>query len=177
MKQYPPLVDRVLRDKELLKKLLPTEPSDASLLVAIREATASDLAGSEPPDVPLFRLVRAALFYACDAIADGHRIVQDVSGDQAAYWHGMFHRREGDFDNARHWFRRTGALPFFGELHRQAANVSSVVAAQSNWDPYLFTGLCEQDRFGDTDARDQLLALQRIEFRTAFDYLWRSLLP
>jgi hypothetical protein len=178
MKSYSGPVDLLFGDSDLLKKLLPTEPSNASHLIAIRAATDLEISGGRPiSDSARFPLVRAALFYACDAIAESHRIVQDAGGDEGAYWHGMIHRREGDFDNARYWFRRAGILPFFGELHHQAGNVAAVVASQSNWDPYLFTGLCEQDRFGDTDARSGLLKLQRIEFDVAFGYLWRTLFP
>jgi hypothetical protein len=104
---------------------------------------------------------------------EGHRLVQDLSGDVAAYWHGMIHRREGDFDNARYWFRRAGELPHFAALHREASAESAVVARQTNWDPYLFTMLCEQHKFGGEDT-DHLVELQRIEFQVTFNYTWRQ---
>lgn len=175
MDGYSEIVDAVLDDKDLLKKLRPTETSDTEKLLKIRAASDSDLAGCRAiAKVLLFALVRAGLVYACDALNESHMIVQGVSGDEAAYWHGMIHRREGDFENARHWFRRTGAMPVFSELHRAASAVSPVVAAQSNWDPYLFTGLCEQEKFGDYELRDQLVKLQAIEFRVMFDYAWEK---
>ena len=41
---------------------------------------------------------------------DLERLIQEAKGDLGSYWHGMLHRREGDFDNARYWFRRAGVL-------------------------------------------------------------------
>ena len=173
MKKYSDLVDRLLEYGDLLLKLRPTEVADTAKLLRIRAADDATVCGGQAIVEPsMFALVRGGLLYAIDAIDESHVVVQGIDGDVSAYWHGMIHRREGDFDNARYWFRRAGALTFFGELHRRASQVASVFAAQSNWDPYLFTGLCEQDKFGDTEMRDQLVKLQRIEFDAIFDYVW-----
>lgn len=175
MDEYSDIVDAVLRNAELLKKLRPTEVSDVALLLKIRAASDADLAGGRKVASPLMlALARAGLVYACDSLEESHMIVQGISGDEAAYWHGMIHRREGDFENARYWFRRTGTLAVFAEIHRAASAVSSVVAAQSNWDPYLYTGLCEQEKYGEEDVRDQLVKLQIIEFRAMLDDAWRK---
>src|SRR5438874_1821102 len=79
----------------------------------------------------MFALVRGGLFYAVDALDAAHRIFQEGEDDLGAYWHGMMHRREGDFDNARYWFRRAGALPFFAALHGAASGNSALMARQS----------------------------------------------
>jgi hypothetical protein len=120
------------------------------------------------------KLIRAGLLYACDAIDESHRIVQEISTDQGSYWHGMLHRREGDFENARYWFRRTGKLGVFAEMHSRASGVSPLMGRQENWDPYLLVGQCEQARFGGDVNQKELIALQRIEFDVMFDHLWRD---
>ena len=125
----------------------------------------------------MFALVRGGLFYALDALPEAHAIFQEASDDPGAYWHGMLHRREGDFDNARYWFRRAGVLPFFAEVHREACAHSEAMARQANWDPYLFAGQCEQVRFGDADLAGEMQALQRVEFDAIFDYCWRQSVP
>lgn len=175
MKTYSDLVDRVFLQEGLLRKLIPTEPLDYELVRRIQAA--DDLAiggGKVPGDAAAFALLRGGLLYAADAIHEAHAIFQEAKSDLGSYWHGMMHRREGDFDNARYWFRRAGVLPFFSELHRAACEHSAVMARQLNWDPYLFTGECEQARFGETEGLRSLVELQRAEFEVLFDYCWRQ---
>jgi hypothetical protein len=173
--KHSDFVDRITASNELLQSLTPAQPADTETLLRIRAATDDEISGGKPlANAPLFPLARAGLLYLIDAIDESHRIVKDVPGDESAYWHGMIHRREGDFDNARYWFRRAGVLPVFGELHAAAAKICPSMAAQMNWDPYLFTGLCEQEKFGDRDHHDELVGLQRPEFDTLFDYCWRG---
>jgi len=175
MKTYSDFVDLILREEGLLQKLVPTEPLNYDLLLKLRAADDALLTDQRPIGKrPMFTLVRGGLFYALDAIDEAHKIFQDCPGDLGSYWHGMIHRREGDFDNARYWFRRTGVLAFFGELHGAASKYSSVMARQSDWDPYLFTGECEQARFGATEGLKDLSALQRLEFDILFAYCWRQ---
>lgn len=175
MKTYASLVDRILRAEHLLERLLPTQPLDRALLMELRAAADNEIAGNRLIGAaPAFALVRGGLLYALDAIDEAHRIFQDSPGDLGSYWHGMMHRREGDFDNARYWFRRAGALAFFDELHGRVSEYSADMSRQSNWDPYLFTGQCEQARFGDTDLEAELVKLQRDEFEVLFDYCWRE---
>jgi hypothetical protein len=175
VKTYSDFVDSILLAGDRLGRLRPSESNDPAAVIRIREADDGLITGGKPvSDAAMFGLVRGGLFYLCDELGASHRIAQEVSTDTGAYWHGMIHRREGDFDNARYWFRRAGTLPFFGEAHRAACATSSIVAAQSNWDPYLFTSLCEQERFGANESLGELIKLQRIEFEAVFDYVWRK---
>ena len=174
MKTYSDLVDAILRDEDLLRKLVPTEPHNYDLLFKLRAADDATIADQRAIGQPaMFTLVRGGLLYALDAIDEAHKIFQDSPGDLGSYWHGMVHRREGDFDNARYWFRRAGVLPMFDELHSAACNHSATMARQPNWDPYLFTGECEQARFGETESLLELAALQRVEFEILFGYCWQ----
>jgi len=171
---YADFIDMLLRDEGLLRKLHPVECPDIQALLKIRGYTARELAGARDlKDAVYGELLKCALLFLVDAMDEAHRVVQEMSGDDAAYWHGMIHRREGDFDNARYWFRRAGALPWFGALHSEVSKVSGLFASQSQWDPYLFTGQCEQEKFGAEELRDDLVRIQRIEFMHAMDYVWR----
>lgn len=175
MTRYSDFVDRILLQPKLMEKLCPGDPLSYPLVERIRKADPETITGDKAVQQEwAFNLVRGALYYAVDALDPAHSHFQDESRDLGSYWHGMMHRREGDFDNARYWFRRAGRLPIFDRLHAAAAEHSPVMARQTSWDPYLFTGECEQARFGAYEKTEELAALQRVEWEILFDYCWRA---
>ncbi len=174
MQKYSDFIEAILlHEPDLLLELKAREGTLPARVREIRDATPALLAGEkEVADKAMLILVHAGLLYAVDEIGEAHRLVGDASGDSASYWHGMIHRREGDFENARHWYRRTGRHPAFAELHQRGSSLSADVAGQMDWDPYLFTGLCERAAFGEPN--DALVALQKMEFEVMFAYVWRQ---
>ena len=175
MNKYSPLVTKLLAEEELLLRLIPTEPGHPDALRRIRNAREEELTGGAVmAEASYPQLIRAGLLYAYDAIDESHRIVQGISTNYASYWHGMLHRREGDFENSRYWFRRTERLSVYSEMHARAARVSPLMGRQLDWDPYVFVGQCEQARFGGDENLKELTALQCLEFEVMFDYLWRD---
>lgn len=56
------------------------------------------------------KLFEGGLWYAVDELHSAHEIFQEDSSAEGSYWHGMLHRREGDYSNARYWFRRAGSI-------------------------------------------------------------------
>ena len=175
MPRYSQFVDSLLSDTTLLRRLRPTEAMDPEAVIRVRDATVSRLTeGKTITNEMLFPLVRGALLYAVDAIDESYRIATQIGDDTSIYWRGMIHRREGDFYNSRNCFRRVGSHPVFGVLHHAASAVSPDMAKQWNWDPYLFVGLCEQEKFGGNSHYRELIKLQRVEFDALFDYVWRK---
>ena len=45
-----------------------------------------------------------------------HEVSQSNDSAEGSFWHGIMHRREGDFGNAKYWFRRVGKHPVHEEL-------------------------------------------------------------
>ena len=170
----PSFIRDIVRTDGLLGKLTPTDPLDWELSRHIRDTDDATLAAAPITDAAMLTLVRGALLYAVDDLDGAHRIFQDDPSALGSYWHGMLHRREGDFDNARYWFRRAGRLGVFGALHEATSTLSADIARQPTWDPYLFTGLCEQAKFGAHEMMTTCLAVQRAEFETMLAYCWRK---
>jgi hypothetical protein len=178
MAAYSDFVERMVLRPETLERLLIKDPDEPETIIRIREATDEDLLGGQTPAAPEYvPILRAALFYLFDSYPDSHTLAQESSTDLASYLHGMLHRREGDFDNARYWFRTAGQLPFFPELHRRVGEYSPDFAKQFNWDPYLFTYHCEQARFGEQEHTRELIAIQKDEFAVVLAAIWKKLFP
>ena len=174
MARYSNLIDRTLGADRLLLNLFPKDISDREVWRRLKDADDATVAGGTIGVPQAFAVVRGALLYALDDLGGCHEFFQNTASDLVGYWHGMMHRREADFDNARYWFRRAGSLPFFDNLHRQTAEISSNMTKQFSWDPYLFTGRCEQHRFGEDSETRELVRLQQVEFEVVFDYSWRQ---
>lgn len=175
MRRYSEFLDNLFKKADLLMELQPKEPLFWKLSDQFREMPdAVLLGGLQLTDPQKFSLVRGAVLYALDEIDAAHRIFQEDNSAEGSYWHGMMHRREGDFDNARYWFRRAGRLPNFPELHAAAHSISPTMARQDSWDAYLLTGLCEQARFGAQELVPECQHLQRVEFFGMFERAWRN---
>ena len=173
MLKYSPFIDKLLSRSDVLQVLQPKEPLLWKLSDEYRGLSDADLAnGRDILDPRQFLLIRGGILYALDELDDAHRIFQDETSAEGSYWHGMMHRREGDFDNARYWFRRAGRLPAFADMRDAAGGASPDMARQETWDPYLFTGLCEQARFGAQELVPECQKLQRAEFDVLFHRAW-----
>ena len=171
--RYSPFIDRLLKRSEVLSRLQPKEPLFWALSDEFRSMDDAAVAdGREVKDSAHLALVRGAILYALDELDQAHRVFQEDHTSLGSYWHGMMHRREGDFDNARYWFRRAGRLATFHTMHAGARSASPTMARQETWDPYLLSGQCEQVRFGATELIPECQKLLRVEFDPLLAYSW-----
>ena len=53
-------------------------------------------------------LLRALWHDARGNWGEAHQIAQEVDSPDGAWVHAYLHRKEGDIDNARYWYRRAG---------------------------------------------------------------------
>lgn len=96
-------------------------------------------------------LLKGGLFYAVDALDLAHAIFQDDPSPEGSYWHGMLHRREGDFWNAKYWFQRAGRI--------------SAIKDVPGFDPVAFVTRCERAaQHEGAEEPAELLELQRREW-------------
>lgn len=132
------------------------------------------------------RAVQAGLWLWHDFLHKSHEISQGIDSPEGAWWHGIMHRREGDFGNAKYWFRRVGQHALFDTLAAHANDVTRDEPAdkqlftltRAGWDPSAYVDLCEavHDRPDDPNY-GVAVAIQQAEWRTLFDYCVREALP
>ena len=102
---------------------------------------------------PTRELLRCAALLWHDHHAAAHAIAQDDSSAEGSFLHGILHRREPDYDNARYWFRRVGKHPAYPGLAKsvdELANRSPIQRLASkfipggSWDPFGFIDACAE---------------------------------
>lgn len=118
--------------------------------------------------------VRASALLWHDHLDAAHEIVQDHAGGEGAYLHGIMHRREPDYWNAKYWFRRVSPRPVLAFLGHQLASLPDAEAfvADNGFDPARFVDAVEEHAHGRgrwTEAG--LRTVQAAEFRALLAHL------
>lgn len=95
----------------------------------------------------------AGLWLYVDDLERSHTISQGMEDSTGSFWHGIMHRREGDFWNSHYWFRRVGQHP--------------AMAAIDGYEPHAFIDEVER-RHGESPP--ELVERQRKEWVALFSW-------
>lgn len=123
----------------------------------------------------------AGLWLRHDFLDRAHAISQEIDTPSGSFWHGIVHRREGDYSNAKYWFRHVGRHEVFASLAVVArelveasplANRAAALFA-TGWDPLAFVDWCQRGASSPGDVRELCLAIQEREWELLFDHCYR----
>lgn len=131
--------------------------------------------------------IKSGLLLWNDALDDSHEISQTLENNTGSYWHGMMHRREPDYRNAKYWFGRVGNHPIFPNLRDCTLTLSNevqnpsdalsqaiqVIESHDNWDAHQFIDWCESaenDSTSDLTTFLQQVQAEEIKLLLAHSY-------
>jgi hypothetical protein len=168
-----------LEDGRRRMPLAPAGPERGEGLEMLRQTPVDALFEDDTPASPQFaQCVRSALFLYYSALDESHTLSQDISSASGSFLHGIMHRQEPDYSNAKYWFRRVGEHELFPTLREDAlrlplksAEIRTAIQQSKRWDPMWFIDACENGA-----AEQDLLELQRLEWELVFDYCYRRAL-
>ena len=156
-------------------------PADSAgrLAAAVDEVRAlgdEELLGGPAADRGMAIALRAGLLLLADRMEDSHALSQGLDTPEGSYWHGILHRREPDYGNARYWFRALGDHPLFDELGPLPGEVDDRDPRRAGrWDPFRFIDLCEEcTRRRREDLREKLEEVQEREILLLLAHCWRG---
>jgi len=129
--------------EQAMTRLLGSHPKQKALLESVLRHPAL----ANRPDLA------AGLWLYVDDLERSHTVCQSMEDATGAYWHGIMHRREGDFGNSHYWMQRAASHPL-----RQS---------RPDLDPDAFVDQVAAARGQDDPA---LVARQREEWKALFEW-------
>jgi hypothetical protein len=177
---YPPRIAELLRP-DRLNPLGPGSPGegDRRLLADLTEKTL--FAPHAIQDSEMARACLAGLWLYYDFLDESHSLSQSIETTTGSYWHGLMHRREPDYSNAKYWFRHVGQHPVFEPLQKAAIELAAAdpdpaaafLRDQVEWDPFGFVDLCQAATAGRARVTPLCQRIQQREWQLLFDWCYR----
>lgn len=108
-----------------------------------------------------------------DDLDGAHQWCQAHEGHpECDYVHALLHRREGDFTNAKYWFREVGSHPVYAVVARVATELKQPgLVIDGQWRPAAMVDACAAALGGEPVRSPALMQLQAAEFRALVDHV------
>jgi hypothetical protein len=134
-------------------------------------------------DRDMARCCLSGLWLVHDFLDRSHAVSQEIETPSGSFWHGVMHRREGDYSNAKYWFRRVGRHEALAPLAAHAAalgaslgepRLAALVAPGREFDPFAMVDACERAVRAGGSAETFCRRLQQAEWESLFDHCYRG---
>ena len=121
-------------------------------------------------------LIHSALLLWHDHLDASHDLSQNINSNDGSFLHGIMHRREPDYSNAKYWFTRAGQHEAYDSINTRAAlalkDTSLTHLATAKWDPFAYVDAVSETSPG-TPEYEVLQKLQRIELEVLLERFCR----
>lgn len=161
--------------------LVPKATGPAEARDALETIKPADLTSAPAADRLAAAAALSGLWLWHDFLEESHAICQSIDTPDGSLWHAILHRREGDFSNAKYWFRQTGDHPAYRSIAAKVDEITNQLAADkllfkltaNGWNPSAFVDLVEAAQPG-SERFAAAVAIQKIEWRAAFEHCVRA---
>jgi len=140
-----PLLERLPLEKTMTALLVKT-PAHSEFLNLVEEIVKLPAIGVSSP-------LASGLWLYVDNLRTSHRISQKLEDETGSFWHGIMHRREGDWDNSKYWFSKAAGHPVLTQI--------------SGYDSHKFVDDVEARH---SESPTELIDLQRKEWCALFEW-------
>jgi hypothetical protein len=139
------------------------------------------------------RAVQSGLHIWNESLELSHSISQEIMTPTGSYWHGLMHRMEGDFSNAKYWFTDARHHPISTQLvtclrsylseqhvtdldHDTLRNKLEVLVSSPEWNPSVFVDAVELQlmHVQDPRAEEWLRRIQHFEVKLLLNYCYEQ---
>lgn len=129
------------------------------------------------------RAALAGLWLWHEALSESHAISQDLVSPTGSFWHAIMHRLEGDFSNAKYWYRRYETHHVNKMMGAIASSLAGNLTSDrlvghalgGGWNPIGFVDLAQAVHHKPDDPRHELaVRLQRAEWNGLFNHCVRE---
>ena len=183
-----------LETRDPLPPLAPREEWDSELTHQIQDLSLETLFdGQSVKDSMMGDALQSGLLLWNDALDASHTISQGIESRTGSYWHGIMHRREPDYSNAKYWFERVEVHPTFPSLRERAlallqsgstesdslADYAEAIKKTEDWDAFRFVDWCQaadRDRSTPEAVKVFLQAIQVEEIKLLLNYSYQQVL-
>ncbi len=191
--EQSPYFAQLVRDAPL-NELGPGQRQNKICAALSAEPITELFAPLKPRDPHAARACVAGLLLLYDGLDESHSISQELHDATGSYWHGIMHRREPDYGNAKYWFARVRRHPIFPAVAAAAREIAREHLAQhpwpaagwllnaESWQPEKFVDLCQAaaaastDRASGTPQQADLLCrhIQRKETELLLEFCYQA---
>ncbi|QEG24206.1 hypothetical protein [Mariniblastus fucicola] len=154
-----PVAQQFLTQEAILAYARDVDPAGNDQFAAqLRSVSADQLFDSSIADDELAQCCKSGLWLLHNFLHESHEISQSIHSAEGSWWHAIMHRTEGDFSNAKYWYRRAGEHQAFGDV-------------TDGFDPYAFVDRCQQE-YRNGSLSDDTQEIAFAEWKALFDYCY-----